>query len=58
LDAWVRDACDNGKERLTFMAPGADYLEKFRACLGNVVAGAFQIIFHVKMHVNDVFFIF
>jgi hypothetical protein len=25
---------------------------------GNVVAGAFQITFHVKIYVNDIFFIF
>jgi hypothetical protein len=32
--------------------------EPSNCVFGNVVAGAFQIIFRVKIHVNDVFLFF
>jgi hypothetical protein len=31
---------------------------RFFSVFGSVVAGAFQITFHVKMHANDIFLYF
>jgi hypothetical protein len=46
------------KLNIVLLAINFDLLSSIKSVFGSVVAGAFQITFRAKMHVNDVFLFF